>query len=145
MAGQADRTVIGKAQTFQQHDLAACADFQSGREGRIGGQFPQLQHAAGWLLVVSPDPFGKPRAGGYHVVDDVFGNEGAPALLYPEQPAVGKFLDGAANRVTVDTEAGGQFGLGGQSGAGRRTAGSDFLAQRICDLPPQGDAVLSRH
>ena len=144
MAGQAHRTPVGQAHALEHHDRLAVPDAQPVRDGGGRRHLMQRQHAAGRFPVVAPDPFGEAGAAAYDVVQHVLRHETAAPLLDPDHPGAGQFFQGAADRMAVDAETGGQAGFRVQLVAGSQAATDDVGPQCVRDLPPLGDAAARR-
>ena len=77
------------------------------------------------------------------IVDDQVLQEGAAALLDPDQAACRQFGDRAAHGVAVDRETGGKLGLGRQARARLEPAGPKVALEPVRDLAPDRDAAAA--
>ena len=75
MTGEADRTVIGEAEAFQQHHPAAATDAEAGGDALVGRKFAELADDAGGFFVMFSYPFREAGARFDVVVEYVFGDE----------------------------------------------------------------------
>ena len=136
MAAQTYRARIGKAEPFEQHHRRARRHLQRKCHIGVGGNFLQPQHFARWLLVVPSYPFRKPCAARNPVVQHVFGDKAAAALLDADEPVARQFFQCAPHCVAINRKLRSHLRLGRQARARRQGATVNLAFQLTHDLPP---------
>lgn len=150
MARERQRPGIGGAAPEQFEHGFARRQTEHLADDRAFGEIGRIDHAQGELVaerfaVVPAHPFGKPGPQVDLIVEHWFGDEGASAVLDPDQAVAGEVFQRAADGVAVDREAAGKCCFRGQAAAGYDGAGRDVLAQLRCDSGPDRDAGGACH
>jgi hypothetical protein len=102
--GEADRTIVGKAEPFQQHDPAAVAQTQPVGDTAVGRKLSQLPDDPRRFLVMPADPLGETRPCLHIIVQHVLGDERAAPLFDPYQTVPRQFLQRPAHGMAVNAE-----------------------------------------
>ncbi len=106
----------------------------------VAGSIREPRHPPAWLAPLRRDDLGEARARANRVAQRRFTHEGAAARRRLDQSLVGQRGQGPAQRVAIDAEALGEFGLGRQARARRQPTLENLGLDALGNLLPQRDA-----